>query len=463
VIFPRVRREGTRPIAALLAALLLVGGLTNMSCGSELTKEDPDYATFAEGFFISMIVAFAVTAAKLAEPRPAPAILGPEVAQPIAAESAGADTLRRPRRALGGRRVTIPTRPPMGVTEALSSVFRALRPRTGASYLSIRTLKDVFGGSIFETALDGLVAKYPHILTRIPGGVRFDYGPCMVDPAGNMFSGRIEVACPDVAASPTSISATCNVAFDNYTENGAATQVDWLTWNIDLALGPEDRAAGDVTLTGGSGLPTAVPDPGSQSAAAHLSPGVSVTGSVHFDTDVCPTYPISGSIRVTIDGKTTTVTFTDACDGTYLLDLPNARYWALVVSLYACDNFLYRTEIDFVEDSGVLTVDRGIPPKYQNNTGAGRWNAGGWINDSEVHIEFSKPGIAAAPDLLEGVSVSGTFHGQRLGTSNFYKGELTYTLAEELPAVEEPCSVTRARVVNNLDQVYLCFGHCRTP
>jgi len=51
--------------------------------------------------------------------------------------------------------------------------------------------------------------------------------------------------------------------------------------------------------------------------------GASATGTAHVDTSVCTSTPISGSIDVTVGGKTSTVTFTNEC-GIYKLKTPGS-------------------------------------------------------------------------------------------------------------------------------------------
>jgi hypothetical protein len=89
--------------------------------------------------------------------------------------------------------------------------------------------------------------------------------------------------------------------------NGGYVEIDGLNGRVDSEVRSGGGVRGELTIA--------------SFRNSAKTGGVTVNGSAVFDTDVCPNYPISGSLTVSKDGQDYTVTFTDDCDGTF--DAPN--------------------------------------------------------------------------------------------------------------------------------------------
>jgi hypothetical protein len=159
-----------------------------------------------------------------------------------------------------------------------------------------------------EQMVATVVSMVPEgIATAIPGGVRVDFGSHLVLDSGNILSGSVEGTYSNVVISGTEVSFDFVVDQQNLLWNGGYAEIDGLTGSLESEVRTGGHAAGDVAIT--------------SFRRDTKSEGVTVNGNVHFDTEICPNYPISGSLTVSKDGEDYTIEFTDACDGTF--DAPN--------------------------------------------------------------------------------------------------------------------------------------------
>ena len=90
--------------------------------------------------------------------------------------------------------------------------------------------------------------------------------------------------------------------------NGQYAEIGGATGDVDLAIDSQGHVTGGVTMESFALAPDKI--------GKNMS-DVTVTGSAEFDTEICPNYPISGSVTITKDGDSQTITFTNNCDGTF--------------------------------------------------------------------------------------------------------------------------------------------------
>ncbi len=159
-----------------------------------------------------------------------------------------------------------------------------------------------------EQMTDIVIAQLPPgIVTHVEDGVRVDFGSHMVLSNGNILSGSLDAYASNVVITPTEVSFDFTGEQHNLLWNGGYVEIDGLTGRVDADVRSGGGVRGDLTIA--------------SFRNSAKSGGVTVNGSAVFDTDVCPNYPISGSLTVSKDGQDYTVTFTDDCDGTF--DAPN--------------------------------------------------------------------------------------------------------------------------------------------
>ena len=90
--------------------------------------------------------------------------------------------------------------------------------------------------------------------------------------------------------------------------NGQYIGISGATGEVDLSIDNDSHVSGDVTMHSFQDV---------MAKNGKAIPDIEITGSAEYDTAVCPNYPISGSVTVTIDGDSQTITFNPNCDGTF--------------------------------------------------------------------------------------------------------------------------------------------------
>lgn len=270
-----------------------------------------------------------------------------------------------------------------------------------------------------EAVVTKIVQTYPvlqNVVKRSGDAILVDFGSNYVSTGGSVYTGsaRIETTSHSTVGSHT--MWTARVTPSNLTKNGQAVPFGVSTISTDFTSSGS-TVTGDVTL--------------SASDASNPSQTLA-TGSAHFDSSKCAKFPVSGSIQIHWGGQTRTVTFTDACDGSFGYDAPPGGYY-LFASVYAPED---KNENDcytppslfsiplfvgiFVAQDGTFVADPGFsslfPPKYQYSLGGTGWLTGaaaylrlriGWMEFDEetpyarvdISATFSGARTAVPPDI----------------------------------------------------------------
>lgn len=263
----------------------------------------------------------------------------------------------------------------MGNLELANLIFSRLLPGIGKTSPSLDDLVNATLTSGPEAVLDLAVAHDPANRSRIPNGMLVDYGNGTDTPFGT-------------------VSGTMELVYSNYASTATGFSLDWEIPQTSLSIEGGTRP---FTTRHGT-LQARVDPPASglaQSATTGVSidltidasgPGASATGTVHFDTAVCATYPVSGSIDVTIGDSTTTITFNAKCNGSYDYNVANVRYWWFWGRYHLCyfsdpDNW-YFLDVPMVEENGRLARDVN---GYSRST---PWDVWGNVGSNWVSLKF---------------------------------------------------------------------------
>ena len=169
-------------------------------------------------------------------------------------------------------------------------------------------------GMVQSAGLDGLIAAAaallpPGILTPLPNGWRIDLGSHFVAAqTGDIIAGSVTGTHTNLINQPGQLSYEYEITGENVLWNGQYAEIGGATGEVDLAIDNQGHVSGGVDMESFA----LSPDKNGKSLS-----DVSVSGSAEFDTEICPNYPISGSVTITKDGDSQTITFNNDCDGTF--------------------------------------------------------------------------------------------------------------------------------------------------
>ena len=174
------------------------------------------------------------------------------------------------------------------------------------------TLEDLASTAI-TLGVDGIINAAllagPEALTRTDRGLRVDWGTDGVDDQGLPVSGSAVLDASGISLGPDAITGDVSETYHSYQENGQSPLTDRVTWTADLGVDQGGALHGDLHVEG------APFDPG--------EPGVAtIEGLVEIDTDLCPYYPVGGTIEFEVDDQLHVVTFGPQCDGSFGYDGP---------------------------------------------------------------------------------------------------------------------------------------------
>jgi len=174
----------------------------------------------------------------------------------------------------------------------------------------------VLGQSNIESAYDGLeaagvdgvldavVSGMPGLATRTAGGVEIDYGAGTTAPDGSVRSGSMTVDASDLAVSNDRITGVVTISHDSLLIDGVAPLVGPTTWSADFTRMDGGRVVGELQVS-----------PAGASVSTTTTSRGDLFGRLAFDTLVCPSYPIGGSLTLDVGGETVIIRFDDRCDG----------------------------------------------------------------------------------------------------------------------------------------------------
>jgi len=194
---------------------------------------------------------------------------------------------------------------PVELTEAAYAIFVGLGAMGQGTVPSLEQMVSGIQQVGMEGFLDELVSAYPDVVSRIPMGIRADYGGHYVLDDGSVISGSLTLTYSNLVNTSSNFAFDYTLTQDEFGWKGSYAQVDLLNGAMNMSV-DSGHATGNITMNGSG---TAAAAPGA------VTP--SITGTAVFDTAVCPNYPIDGSVTATDDTGTTTINFNDRCDGTF--------------------------------------------------------------------------------------------------------------------------------------------------
>lgn len=181
----------------------------------------------------------------------------------------------------------------------------------------------------------------PKLTTKIPNGILLNFGSGYTTKWGAVLTGSVAITHSNVSTSGSHTTGNFSVEANNVTRNGVSIADGAVSGSIDATVGAGNTVVGDVSVSGilsGSAGPA------------------NVSGTAHFDTAVCPNYPISGSLTITTAGQPQTINFNNRCDGTY--DSGGSVLSTLQQTTYINANFTSWSRWD----------SSSITPHYQDRT-----------------------------------------------------------------------------------------------
>jgi hypothetical protein len=258
--------------------------------------------------------------------------------------------------------------------------------------------------------LDLLAVEDPDRVTRTSDGIEFDCGEGTV--IGDMLVSGLVSLEDETTSDATAVSGELRIGFTEVAVDGLEPVVGDLELGLELARVENDHMAGEISV-------------GSVGGAKD---GPTIEGTLEFDTRICESYPIGGTITVTLGAEQRTVTFTDACDGSFEVDVPSARFFSLALPMNDCagGKLSDQPAIHLIAEDGRLSVDPASPPDVN---GRRRFAAVGTVGATRAELRFVQ---RAAGDGASARRVGG-FRGQyqsHPGGPGYYTGSYGYTVAE---------------------------------
>jgi hypothetical protein len=192
---------------------------------------------------------------------------------------------------------------PLSVNDAVVTMMDELvsLEQSGISLEDVAAVATDLG---INGVLDAVVQLSRDPLTRTDRGLRADWGTGGVAHDGTVMAGSADLDLSGITVTSTGITGTATETFYGFRQDGHRPLTDQITWTADLDVGPSGAVAGDLEIEGTPFDPT--------------EPGLAtITGAVEIDTDVCPFYPLAGSIEFEIDDLMHLVTFGPQCDGSF--------------------------------------------------------------------------------------------------------------------------------------------------
>jgi len=196
---------------------------------------------------------------------------------------------------------------PASFIPAAEAAFAVMGELGQGDVPSIQTIVSSVQAVGLDATIAGAVALLPPgLVTLIPNGAMVDLGSHFVAPTGDIVAGSLTATYANLVNEPGQLSLDYEVTGENVLWNGQYSEIGGATGNVDLSIDSNSHVHGWVTM-----------ESFAQVKHGKLISDVTVTGSAEIDTAVCPNYPISGSVTVTKDGDSQTITFNNSCDGTF--------------------------------------------------------------------------------------------------------------------------------------------------
>jgi len=258
----------------------------------------------------------------------------------------------------------------VGAYEAATDIFNGLGKLGTGSIPSIEGIVHIVQSSGLDALNTTLIQRYPSIVSAIPNGIKANFGTGTTLPSGAVLSGSASVTYSNLLRSASSVSLNYNASATNLKKNGSLIPLSSASGSLNLAVDPSGHVSGNLTTNATGSSPQGP---------------VSLSGSAHIDTSICPNYPISGSVTVTDAGLSKTITFNSKCDGTFDYASGTAKIWQLDMPWPDCpgigSGWFSPT---FMAENGHLSVIPmgGLNNVYHSPTGSG------WYNSTAAHVDY---------------------------------------------------------------------------
>ena len=202
----------------------------------------------------------------------------------------------------------------IGAYEAATDIFNGLGKLGTGNIPSLEQIVHTVQSSGVDALNATLAARYPTIVTIIPNGIKANFGTGTTLPNGNVLKGSATATYSNLVRTSSKVSLNFAASSTNLTKNGALLPLTSATGSVNINVDASGHLIGDTSVN----------------AQGSTSQGpVSVSGNAHVDTTKCKNYPVSGSVSVTDNGITKTISFNDKCDGTFGYDSGSAQIWQL--------------------------------------------------------------------------------------------------------------------------------------
>lgn len=292
---------------------------------------------------------------------------------------------------------------PLGTVETANDTMSllGLAGTSGKPTLE-QVVKDLQTDGI-EAVLNDVVSQKPSIASRVPNGIKINYGTGYRTLQGDVLTGTVTGTYSNFSATSTKVTGNYSLTFTNFTKNGGYATIQNVTGSANLNVSGTGKVSGDITINGSGTSPVGT---------------TTVSGTVRVDTAVCLKYPVSGTVTVRRGTETKTITFTSSCNGGYQFSGVGLEYAYFELRPLKCDGSAYTgygVKIGLAAESGTVVVD----PNCLYNTGLRDHRVSGTMSPTEVTLNFSS---WVGNHLFQGV-----FRGTA-SNGGYFLGSATYTV-----------------------------------
>jgi hypothetical protein len=153
----------------------------------------------------------------------------------------------------------------------------------------------------------------------LPDGIRLDYGTGALI-RGSTVTGSVTITYSNGTLTSTGFSANVAVSISpDFAINGAKYPLTSASGTVSASQSTSGASAAGFGVglldIGTQAVTTTVADIAMTGSGSN--PPATLTGSAHFDTSVCPNYPISGTIDRTIGSDRFVITFDNKCNSSF--------------------------------------------------------------------------------------------------------------------------------------------------
>jgi hypothetical protein len=293
---------------------------------------------------------------------------------------------------------------PLGLIATVNALFDTLE----AGQFDMRGVFELLSSGDLVEQLDQSADDLPGYVTRTTDGIVIDLGAGSRLATGFSYGGELGLSFSGFDGSGGSADGSISFEFDGFNMDGRSPIIDQVDADFDLESVAGDHVTGTVTL--------------SSSGAKTVS---DLSGNLEYDTRDCPTYPIGGSMTVTVGGEQRTVSFSDRCDGGFDYDVPSAEFYRARMQCRDCEGQWESSEevIHLVAEDGEFTVDPASP--QVDETDRGRYTASGRVGYSDAELRFAQPAAKSTAKSNGRSQLFGVGYGGRSsygGGGHYYAG-----------------------------------------